>query len=101
MKKLSPAKSTDIKRYADKIEKFLKRAKNPYSEATLADELFGIPLKKEGYVPKSNEVKKLKAMKEALRHLMDEKIVVGATLEDPTSNEQILHYSISGWYATP
>ena len=36
-----------------------------------------------------------------LKILVKEKKVFEALLEDPVSKEQVMHFSISGWYATP
>lgn len=100
-RKHASTKSAEIKKYASKIEKTLRKTRSPYSESRLVEELFNIKLKREGYIPESKEVERLKKIREALKLLMDEKKVIGVTLEDPVTREQILHYSSSGWYATP
>ena len=101
VRKRTVTKSGDVSKYADIIQKFLTKSKNQYSETRLVEELFNISLQKEGYIPKSTELDKLKSIREALRLLMDEKKIVGMMLEDPTTHENVLHYSTSGWYATP
>lgn len=91
----------NVEKYASKIEAFLRASKNSYSEARLVEDLFGIPLQVEGYLPEPKDVEMLRDIKEALRRLLDGKKIFGAKLEDPATNEQVFHYSSVGWYATP
>lgn len=100
VKKYASIQSGIVKKYAVSIEKFLKKTGRSYSEPQLIQELFKIPLESEGYVPRLNEVEKLRNIRGALKLLMNEKKVFGVSMEDP-SNEQVLHYSTKGWYDTP
>jgi hypothetical protein len=77
----SEAKAS-ITKYKNLVEDFLKRENKPYSQLQLAEELFNIPLRKEGNVPSS-------------KVLMKEGKVIGSLIEDPITNEEVMYYSYS------
>jgi hypothetical protein len=43
----------------------------------------------------------LSCIKGALKILARDKKVIEALIEDPVTKEQVMHYSVSGWYSTP
>jgi hypothetical protein len=91
-----------IYKYTKLIEEFLKKEDKPFSEPHIAERVFGIKIRKEGNLPSSKQqLVKLSQIKDALKILVKEKKIFEALLEDPVSKEQVMHFSISGWYATP
>lgn len=85
-----------ITKYKNSIEDFLKKENKPYSQLQLAEELFDIPLRKEGNVPSSKEeLLKLGHIDDALKVLMKEGKVIGSLIEDPITNEEVMSYSYS------
>jgi hypothetical protein len=91
----SEAKAS-ITKYKNLVEDFLKRENKPYSQLQLAEELFNIPLRKEGNVPSSTqELLKLSHLDDALKVLMKEGKVIGSLIEDPITNEEVMYYSYS------
>jgi hypothetical protein len=60
-----------------------KKETKPYSQQ-IAEELFDIPIRKEGNVPSSKEeLLKLSYIKDALKILTRERKVIGFLIEDP------------------
>jgi hypothetical protein len=91
-----------IHKYTKLIEEFLKKEDKPFSEPHIAERVFGIKIRKEGNLPSSKQqLVKLSRIRDALKILVKEKKVFEALHEDPVSKEQLMHFSISGWYATP
>lgn len=91
----SEAKAS-ITKYKNLIEDFLKKENKPYSQLLLAEELFDIPLRKEGNIPSSTEeLLKLSYVDDALKILMKEGKVIGSLIEDPITNEEVMYYSYS------
>lgn len=83
-----------ITKYKNSIEHFLKKANKPYSQLQIAEELFDIPLRKEGNVPSSNEqLLKLSYIKDALKTLTQERKIIGSLIEDPIIKEEVMCYS--------
>jgi|SRR5919108_1840504 hypothetical protein len=90
----SEAKAS-ITQYKNLVEDFLKRENKPYSQLQLAEELFDIPLRKEGNVPSTQELQKLSHLDDALKVLMKEGKIIGSLIEDPITNEEVMYYSYS------
>jgi hypothetical protein len=89
-----------IEEYAKNIQDFLGVQNAPYSEKQIAEQVFGI--KNEDNIPHSKEdLSNLSDLKTALKLLVREKKIVEALIEDPDTQEQLMYYSVSGWYATP
>ena len=62
----------------------------------IAEELFDIPLRKEGNVPSSKEeLLKLSDIKDALKILTNERKIIGSLIEDPITKEEVMCYSTS------
>ena len=87
--------NVSITKYKELIEDFLKRENKPYSQLQLAEELFDIPLRKEGNVPSTQELLELGHLDDALKVLMKEGKVIGSLIEDPITNEEVMYYSYS------
>jgi hypothetical protein len=84
-------------RYADKIESFLRKENQPYSEPRIAKLVFNIALTKEGNIPTSKrDIRSLSNIKNALKILVTEKKIIESLIEDPRTKEQVMHYSIMG-----
>jgi hypothetical protein len=84
-------------RYADKIESFLKKENQPYSEPRIAKLVFNIALTKKGNIPTSKrDIRSLSNIKNALKILVTEKKIIESLIEDPRTKEQVMHYSIMG-----
>jgi hypothetical protein len=88
-------------RYINKIETFLRKENQPYSERHIAERVFNL-IRKDGSIPTSKEdLRALSRIRNALKILVKEKKIIESLVEDPRTKEQVLHYSITGWYATP
>jgi hypothetical protein len=84
-------------RYADKIESFLKKENQPYSEPRIAKLVFNIALTKKGNIPTSKkDIRLLSNIRNALKILVTEKKIIESLIEDPGTKEQVMHYSIVG-----
>jgi hypothetical protein len=87
--------------YINKIETFLRKENQPYSERHIAERVFNL-IRKDGSIPTSKEdLRELSRIRNALKILVKEKKIIESLVEDPRTKEQVLHYSIMGWYATP
>ena len=96
----SPSQNTES-RYINKIETFLRKENQPYSERHIAERVFNL-IRKDGSIPTSKaDLRELSRIRNALKILVKEKKIIESLLEDPRTKEQVLHYSITGWYATP
>jgi hypothetical protein len=88
-------------RYINKIETFLRKENQPYSERHIAERVFNL-ISKDGSIPTSKkDLRELSRIRNALKILVKEKKIIESLVEDPRTKEQVLHYSIMGWYATP
>lgn len=87
--------------YTKSIENFLKKGNKPYSASYIAEHVFGIKVRKDNLPSSKEELKKLTHIKDALKILVKEKKVIESLFEDPFTKEQKMHYSLSGWNATP
>ena len=95
-KKNDFATKKSITKYKNSIEHFLKKENKPYSQLQIAEELFDIPLRKEGNVPSSKEeLLKLSDIKDALKILTNERKIIGSLIEDPITKEEVMCYSTS------
>jgi hypothetical protein len=84
-------------RYADKIESFLRKENQPYSEGRIANLVFNIDLTKLGNIPTSKkDIRTLSNIRNALKILVKEKKIIESLIEDPKTKEQVMHYSIVG-----
>jgi hypothetical protein len=84
-------------RYADKIESFLRKENQPYSEGRIANLVFNIDLTKLGNIPTSKkDIRALSNIRNALKILVKEKKIIESLIEDPKTKEQVMHYSIVG-----
>jgi hypothetical protein len=84
-------------RYADKIESFLRKENQPYSEPRIAKLVFNIALAKKGNIPTSKrDIRSLSNIRNALKILVAEKKIIESLIEDPGTKEQVMHYSIVG-----
>ena len=84
-------------RYADKIESFLRKENQPYSEGRIANLVFNIDLTKLGNIPTSKkDIRALSNIRNALKILVKEKKIIESLIEDPKTREQVMHYSIVG-----
>ena len=84
-------------RYADKIESFLRKENQPYSEPHIAERVFNIALTKGGNIPTSKkDIRSLSNIRNALKILVTEKKIIESLIEDPKTREQVMHYSIVG-----
>ena len=84
-------------RYANKIESFLRRENQPYSERRIANLVFNIALTKGGNIPTSKkDIRSLSNIRNALKMLVKEKKIIESLIEDPKTREQVMHYSIVG-----
>lgn len=84
-------------RYADKIESFLRKENQPYSEGRIANLVFNIDLTKLGNIPTSKkDIRALSNIRNALKMLVKEKKIIESLIEDPKTREQVMHYSIVG-----
>ncbi len=94
------SKTTAIKEYGQKIEAFLLKHKDrSYSELQIAKQVLGV---KTGKFPSSQEqLIKLSHVNDALKLLLHKGKVKTVLIEDPVTKEQVMHYSIIGWYVTP
>lgn len=91
-----------VTRYAKKIENFLRKENQPYSELHIAERVFNITLYKEGNIPTSEkDLRELSNIRNALKTLVEKKKIIESLIEDPETKEQVMHYSIVGWYVTP
>jgi hypothetical protein len=98
--KFSPSQNAES-RYINKIETFLRKENQPYSERHIAERVFNL-IRKDGSIPTSKEdLRELSRIRNALKILVKEKKIIESLVEDPRTREQVLHYSITGWYATP
>lgn len=95
-KKSESAAKKSITKYKNSIEHFLQKENKPYSQLQIAEELFDIPLRKEGNIPSSTELLKLSYITAALKILTKERKVIGSLIEDPVTKEEVMCYSISG-----
>ena len=96
----SPSQNAEP-RYINKIETFLRKENQPYSERHIAERVFNL-IRKDGSIPTSKEdLRELSHIRNALKILVKEKKIIESLVEDPRTREQVLHYSITGWYATP
>jgi hypothetical protein len=88
-------------RYIKKIETFLRKENQPYSERHIAERVFNL-IREDGSIPTSEEdLREISRIRNALKILVKEKKIIESLVEDPRTKEQVLHYSITGWYATP
>ena len=95
-----PSRNTESK-YINKIETFLRKENQPYSERHIAERVFNL-ISKDGSIPTSEkDLRELSRIRNALKILVKEKKIIESLIEDPRTKEQVLHYSIMGWYATP
>ena len=100
--KASSSSQNIVTRYAKKIDTFLRKENRPYSERRIAELVFKISLGNEGNIPTSKkDLRELSNIRNALKTLVKEKKIIESLIEDPKTKEQVLHYSIVGWYATP
>jgi hypothetical protein len=84
-------------RYANKIESFLRKENQPYSEPRIAKLVFNIGLTKGGNIPTSKkDIRSLSNIRNALKILVKEKKIIESLIEDPKTKEQVMHYSIVG-----
>jgi hypothetical protein len=84
-------------RYANKIESFLRKENQPYSEPRIAKLVFNIGLTKGGNIPTSKkDIRLLSNIRNALKILVKEKKIIESLIEDPKTKEQVMHYSIVG-----
>ena len=99
---LRPSQNTES-RYINKIETFLRKENQPYSERHIAERVFNLISKDgDGSIPTSKkDLRELSHIRNALKILVKEKKIIESLVEDPRTTEQVLHYSIMGWYATP
>lgn len=82
-KKSEFAAKTSITKYKNSIEDFLKKGNKTYSQQ-IAEELFDIPIRREGNVPSSKEeLLTLSYIKDALKILTRKRKVIGFLIEDP------------------
>jgi hypothetical protein len=89
-------------RYVKKIEVFLRKENQPYSEHRIAERVFNLVSRKEGNISASKkDLRELSHIRNALKILVREKKIIESLIEDPNTKEQVMHYSITGWYATP
>ena len=96
-KKLDPLIRLLRARYANKIESFLRRENQPYSERRIANLVFNIALTKGGNIPISKkDIRALSNIRNALKMLVKEKKIIESLIEDPKTREQVMHYSIVG-----
>jgi hypothetical protein len=96
----SPSQNIEF-RYINKIETFLRKENQPYSERRIAERVFNL-ISKNGSIPTSKkDLRELSRIRNALKILVKEKKIIESLVEDPRTKEQVLHYSIMGWYATP
>ena len=96
-KKLDPLIRLLAARYANKIESFLRRENQPYSERRIANLVFNIALTKGGNIPTSKkDIRALSNIRNALKMLVKEKKIIESLIEDPKTREQVMHYSIVG-----
>jgi hypothetical protein len=99
-KKSEFAAKKSITKYKNSIEHFLQKENKSYSQLQIAEELFDIPLRKEGNIPSSTEeLFKLSYIKAALKILTKDRKVTGSLIEDPVTKEEVMCCSISGRYA--
>ena len=100
--KIGPSPRITVTRYAKKIEDFLRKEKQPYSEFHIAERVFNLSLYKEGNIPTSEkDLRELSLIRNALKTLVEKKKIIESLIEDPETKEQVMHYSIVGWYVTP
>jgi hypothetical protein len=84
-------------KYADKIESFLRKENQSYSEPRIAKLVFNIALAKKGNIPTSKkDIRSLSNIRNALKILVTEKKIIESLIEDPRTKEQVMHYSIVG-----
>jgi len=96
-KKIRPPYQIIAARYANKIESFLRRENQPYSERRIANLVFNIALTKGGIIPTSKkDIRALSNIRNALKMLVKEKKIIESLIEDPKTREQVMHYSIVG-----
>jgi hypothetical protein len=96
----SPSQNAEA-RYINKIETFLRKENQPYSERHIAERVFNL-IREDGSIPTSEEdLREISRIRNALKILVKEKKIIESLVEDPRTKEQVLHYSITGWYATP
>jgi hypothetical protein len=96
----SPSQNTES-RYINKIETFLRRENQPYSERHIAERVFNL-ISKNGSIPTTKkDLRELSRIRNALKILVKEKKIIESLVEDPRTKEQVLHYSVMGWCATP
>jgi hypothetical protein len=99
---IKSSSKTTATRYVNKIEVFLRKENQPYSERHIAERVFNLVSRKEGNIPASKkDLRELSHIKNALKILVKEKKIIESLIEDPKTKEQVMHYSITGWYATP
>jgi hypothetical protein len=68
-------------RYADKIESFLRKENQPYSEPRIAKLVFNIALTKKGNIPTSKkDIIALSNIRNALKILVTEKKIIESSL---------------------
>jgi hypothetical protein len=100
--KIGSSPRITVTRYAKKIEDFLRKEKQPYSEFHIAERVFNLSLYKEGNIPTSEkDLRELSLIRNALKALVEKKKIIESLIEDPETKEQVMHYSIVGWYVTP
>jgi hypothetical protein len=59
-------------------------------------------LYKEGNIPTSEkDLRELSLIRNALKTLVEKKKIIESLIEDPETKEQVMQYSIVGWYVTP
>lgn len=84
-------------KYADKIEGFLRKENQSYSEPRIAKLVFNIALSEKGNIPTSKkDIRSLSNIRNALKILVIEKKIIESLIEDPRTKEQVMHYSIVG-----
>jgi hypothetical protein len=95
-----PSQNTES-RYINKIETFLRKENQPYSERHIAERVFNLISKDGSILTSKKDLRELSHIRNALKILVKEKKIIESLVEDPRTKEQVLHYSIMGWYATP
>jgi hypothetical protein len=93
--KIGSSPRITVTRYAKKIENFLRKENQPYSELHIAERVFNITLYKEGNIPTSEkDLRELSLIRNALKTLVEKKKIIESLIEDPETKEQVMHYSI-------
>jgi adenine-specific DNA methylase len=97
---IGSSKNTEA-RYVNKIEAFLRKENQPFSERHIAERVFNYVSGKSDIPATKRDLEKLSHIRNALKILVKEKKIIESLIEDPVTKEQVMYYSITGWYATP